>query len=293
MKDGRRQELRRSERVEFQCETISLAGIIDRPESTPKGSVLFAHCFTCNKDLKAIVRISRRLAANGWEVLRFDFRGLGNSQGDFSASNFTTNQSDLLAAAKFLEGVRSEYSLTPESGAHFLIGHSFGGACALASVASIPSARGVAVIAAPSDTQHLAQLLLKMDPQIAETGQGTVSIGGRTYTILEQMVEDFRSHDLPKIIANVDRPVIIFHSPTDETVGYHHATRIFALLSQSGSPSEPDAVASSPAAPAENHCQPSLYTLPNSDHLLISHPADIDLVADTINVWADRLMIDA
>lgn len=259
--------LRRSERVNFESQGYGLAGIIDAPDEAPLGYALFSHCFTCNKDLKAIVRISRRLAQNGWAVLRYDFRGLGNSQGEFSKTNFTTNLLDLQAACDFLH----RRGQAPQ----LLIGHSFGGAASLASAQALESIQGVACIAAPSDTQHLADLLVKMDPAIESHGSGTVSIGGRSHQVEQQMIDDFRSHDLPAKIAALAKPVMIFHSPKDETVDYAHATRIYRLAQQSNS--------------SENANTASIITLPTADHLFVNDLRYIDWVADTIAAWMQFL----
>ncbi len=262
-------ELRRSIRVEFHgSENRLLAGILDQPVEPPRGFILFSHCFTCNKDLKAIVRISRRLAEHRWGVLRYDFSGLGNSQGDFSKTNFTTNQVDLLAAADFL---KREYA--PPC---LLIGHSFGGAASMATAERIPSVQGIVSLAAPSDTVHLADLLERMDPRIRTEGQGEVTIGGKSYLVDRQMVDDFRRHDLPALIARLTKPVLIFHSPVDETVGYHHALRIFSLVSQRA-----DSLPASPGA--------SLMTMPGADHLILNHSADLPFISDTIDRWLVRL----
>ena len=264
-------ELRRSVRVQFPgSEGRLLAGIVDLPADPPKAFALFAHCFTCSKDLKAIVRISRRLAEHGWGVLRFDFAGLGGSEGPFESTNFSTNLIDLKAAVDFLS---SEYEPP-----RILIGHSFGGAASLASAESLPSILGAVALAAPSDTIHLANLLEKMDPRIATEGLGEVTIGGRTHRILKQMTTDFRSHDLPSFISNLSKPVLILHSPVDETVGFHHAMRIYSLLTQRNDSQPPPADA-------------SLVSLQKSDHLLLD-PHDIEFAADTIHVWFKRLYVN-
>ncbi len=264
-------ELRRSERVTFPGSHGNLlAGIIDLPVATPSNFILFSHCFTCNKDLKAIVRISRRLAEHGWGVLRYDFSGLGNSEGDFSKSNFTTNRADLFAAADFL----GNHHLAPT----LLIGHSFGGAASLSCAEEIASARGVVCLAAPSDTQHLANLLVRRNPDIERLGVGQVDIGGRLFDIDKQMIDDLRAHDLPAWISRLTKPVQIFHSMVDETLGFEHALRIFSLVSNRGEDQPP-----SPGA--------TLITLPNSDHLLTNHPADIPFVAESIHVWLKRLIV--
>ncbi len=261
-------ELRRSIRVEFAgSEGRTLAGIVDQPVDDPIGFLLFSHCFTCTKDLKAIVRISRRLAEHGWGVLRYDFSGLGNSQGDFADTNFTTNQADLRGAYDFL--VRHHHAPVG------LIGHSFGGAASLAMAESLDAIRGVVALAAPSDTTHLADLLIRMDPRIETQGEGEVTIGGRSYRILKQMVDDFRKQDLPAKIARLSKPVLILHSLQDETVGYHHALQIFSWVThrQTDQPASPGA---------------SLITLQDSDHLLLNHPSDLPYLGDVIDRWMRR-----
>jgi len=242
-----------------------LAGIIELPSDPIRGFLLFSHCFTCNKDLKAIVRVSRELAERGWGVLRYDFSGLGNSQGDFAATNFTTNLMDLRAAASFLA---KEFQP-----ADFLIGHSFGGAASMSMADELP-VRGVIVIAAPSDTYHLAELLETMDPSIMSVGQGKVSIGGRTYSILRQMLDDFRSHDLRATVQRMTKPLLVFHSPTDETVGFYHA-----LINCGFETKIPPLVTSIR----------SLISLPNSNHLLTSSDADCGFVAEIADCWCRRL----
>ncbi len=262
--------IRRSERVAFKNERGSeLAGIVDWPAHDPQAAVLFTHCFTCNKDLKAIVRISRGLAEAGFLVLRYDLTGLGGSQGDFSQTNFTSNRDDLLAAHQFM----SQRFAAPD----FLIGHSFGGACSLSLIEEIPSARGVVTLAAPSDTGHLADILERMDPNIAREGTGVVGIGGKSYTIHASMLDDFRSFNLPAKLRQVTKPALLFHSPVDETLGFEHVLRLFALLTQRGG-DDPDP---SPA---------SLICLPGADHLLVRNPADLEYITASIAAWFQRLM---
>ncbi len=258
-----------SQRVSFPgSEGRQLAGILDVPESTPVGFVLMAHCFTCSKDLKASVRIARGLAESGWGVLRFDFTGLGNSQGDFAQTNFRSNRLDLLAAAKFLADSHQPPAL--------LVGHSFGGAAAISVANEIESIRGVVALAAPSETSHLADVLVQLDPKIESTGHGSVTIGGRSFPIARQMLEDFQSYDLTKDIAALRKTLLILHSPTDTTVAYYHAMRIYALVLQSKL--------------ADNERpEVSLVSLPKSDHLLVDDPRDIPMVIALISAWGKRV----
>lgn len=249
-----------SERVRFDSHAShSLAGIVDRPsQGVASAVVVFSHCFTCGKDLKTIVRISRTLASRGIAVLRFDMAGIGESGGDFSASNFRTNQLDLRAAIAF-----AAERIGPVTG---LVGHSFGGAASLAIAGDSPptSLRAVVTVAAPSDTTHLATLLDRMDPDIARGGVGRVTIGARDWTIRRETLDDFREQDLPGRIANVAVPTLIFHSPVDNTVAFDHALRIQTLIqgSQRGGTA-------------------SLVTLPEADHLVIGDQRDVTYVAET------------
>ncbi len=244
----------------------SLGGILDLPIESVQGYILMAHCFTCSKDLKAGFRLARGLAGLGWGVLRFDFTGIGHSEGDFSKTNFHTTQEDLLAAAGYL---KQHYA-----GPTMLFGHSFGGATAMSVANKIDSVRSVAILAAPSDTGHLADILVNMDPRIESEGFGEVTIGGRKFPIDRQMTDNFRSYDLSRDIAALKKPLMIFHSPADLTVGYHHAMRIYSLLMQSNK---------SPAVEA------SLMTLPQSDHLLTNDLRDIAMLVQWLDAWARRL----
>ncbi|EMI45965.1 alpha/beta hydrolase family protein [Rhodopirellula sp. SWK7] len=270
---------RRSYRVRFEnARGTSLAGIIDRPirpaaitptlESTSVPVVVFSHCFTCSKDLKAITRISRSLAESGIAVLRYDMTGLGGSDGDFSETNFSTNLADLTAAIEFAND-----SIGPVTG---LIGHSFGGAASLAIAAGMPAndhhpitetirsqIAAVVSIAAPSDTQHLAALLTRLNPALENNERGDVVIGGRAWTITRQMLDDFRSHQLPDHLNRIRSRVLAFHSPVDQTLGYDHALRIAGLIEDND------------GLPA---C--SLITLSGADHLLVNDPRDADYVAE-------------
>ncbi len=260
-----------------------LAGIVDRPDNTSEDRdskvpvAVFSHCFTCNKDLKAIVRISRMLAELGVAVLRYDMTGLGGSEGEFSETNFTTNLADLRSAIAFAEQELGDVST--------LIGHSFGGAASLAIAGSSAEARApnlsdlssVIALAAPSDTSHLARLLLKMDPEIQNKGVGEVVIGGLRWKINQQMIDDFQSHDLPGLISKIRVPTLLFHSSEDETLGIDHAMRIASLMNQ-----QPD----NGDARSVHRC--SLVTLPGADHLLVRNQRDIEFVATMMAAFINR-----
>ena len=264
----------KSYRVKFSSSgaDLQLAGIVDRPTdplAQPPPVVVFSHCFTCSKDLKATVRISRALAKSGFCVLRYDMRGLGGSEGTFSESNFTTNLQDLAAAIEFA---------TDELGAVTgLVGHSFGGVASLVTAAKQPAAlaglAAVATIAAPSDTAHLAELLVSMNPAIEQDGRGEVTIGGFQWTITQQMIDDFRSHRAADQISAVPCPVLLLHSPDDRTVAFDHALRLMSLLQHRQSDAR--------QTPSTEH-QVSLVSLPGADHLLVENAADL--------VWVSHLL---
>jgi putative redox protein len=252
--------MRTSEKVFFEnSRGIRLCGIIDRPPSGPSIAGIFTHCFTCTKDLKAIVRISRKLAESRFAILRFDFTGLGESDGDFSESNFRTACDDLLAAAAFLEQRLGSPKL--------LIGHSFGGGVITAMAASIPSAAGLVTIAAPSSTEHLADNLSRQNPAIVSQGEGSVEIGGRSYLLKKQLIDDLRNQDLPGQLRELKLPHLILHPREDETLPFWHAERMFEW---SGGIK-------------------SLVTLDGSDHLLITRGDDCRFVADLIALWFRRV----
>lgn len=257
--------MRKSYRVRFAGGAgFELAGIVDRPSDLSFPVVVFSHCFTCNKDLKAIVRVSRALAELGIGVLRFDMTGLGGSAGEFSDTNFTTNLADLQTAIAFAKDELGSFS--------GLIGHSFGGAASLAVAASSPDeVKAVATLAAPSDTQHLAELLSRMNPEIEASGIGAVSIGGLEWNIRKETLADFRDHDLPALIPKIAAPTLLLHSPTDETVGFDHALRIMGLMQNS---------------PIETPV--SLLSLAGADHLLSNQAADVDFVAQSIAAFVSR-----
>jgi putative redox protein len=260
--------VRTTQRVQFPGHAGNLlAGILELPGGTPQGLLVFSHCFTCTKDLKAIVRISRGLSDKGWGVLRYDFTGLGNSHGDFSDTNFTTNREDLRNAVAFL--TRENQPPT------FLIGHSFGGATSLSMAMELPTVLGVIVVASPSDTHHLASLLEKLDPGIASRGHGAVSIGGRNHQVKGQMLEDFRSYDLPSTVRRITKPILAFHSPADETVDFRNALVNCGLDSPTHS---------------SHSLQRSLIRLPNCNHLLTTNDADCVMVAEITDAWCRRFV---
>lgn len=250
-----------SQRVTFKNEAgIRLSGIVDTAEGAPLAYAIFTHCFTCTKDLKAIVKISRQLAKRSIAVLRFDFTGLGHSGGRFENSNFETNLADLRAAVDWLS--------TTYEAPQLLIGHSLGGAAAMASVGEFESVKALATLAAPSCTKHLAKFLVSQNPDIETTGSGVVTIGGRDHLITTQLLESLRGFDLETAVRAIRAPHLIMHSPADETVAFSCAHELFEWSSGAK----------------------TLFGLPGSDHLFLNQKQDTTWVADCIAVWASRFL---
>jgi pimeloyl-ACP methyl ester carboxylesterase len=209
-----------SNRIFFRGHTGDrLAARLDDPTGRPVAYAVFTHCFTCSKEYHAVNRISRALAGRGIAVLRFDFTGLGESQGDFTETNYSSNIEDLLAAAEYLR-------LNFES-PKLLIGHSLGGSAVLAAAHDIPECIAVVTLAALSDTSHLIPGLAKAAPEIESRGEAEVLLSGRTFRIKNQLLEDLREHNLIDLIGNLSRALLVLHSPSDEVVGIEHAHRIF------------------------------------------------------------------
>jgi len=198
----------------------TLSARLDLPvDGKPMAYALFAHCFTCSKNIKAIAHISRALTREGLAVLRFDFTGLGESEGDFADTNFSSNVDDLIVAADFL---KSNYQ-APE----ILIGHSFGGAAVLQAAGRIPSSKAVVSIAAPSTPQHVTRTLGSAATSIQNQGQADVTLGGRTFTLKKQFLDDLNFVNMAETLKNLDRALLVLHSPIDETVGIENAAQIF------------------------------------------------------------------
>ncbi len=251
----------KSERVKFPGSLgASLAARLLLPECEPGAWALFAHCFTCGKDLKGVTRIGRAMVEQGYGVLLFDFTGLGESAGDFAQTNFTSNQADLLAAADFL---RREYR-----GPSLLVGHSLGGSAVLMVAAQIPEVRAVATLGAPSDTEHLRGTLLAAAPELVDTDEVQVQLAGRPFKIRRQLLEDLAGQEVLKAVTALGRPLLVMHSPVDAVVGIDNARRIFQ---------------------AAVHPK-SFVSLDDADHLLLSKPADAAYVAALLGAWAGRFV---
>ncbi|MDT0676249.1 bifunctional alpha/beta hydrolase/OsmC family protein [Autumnicola musiva] len=201
-----------------------LSGYMEVPTNQkPQNFVLFAHCFTCNKNFFAPKVISRNLASQGFGVLRFDFTGLGESEGDFSDTNFSGNIEDLIAAAEFLE---KEYNAPS-----VLVGHSLGGAAVLMASEKISSVKAVATIAAPSTVTHVKGLLAEQMENLQKDADAMVNIGGRSFKIKKQFLEDLHQHDLQQKLENLDKAVLIMHSPQDAIVEIKNAEELYSVLS--------------------------------------------------------------
>ncbi len=197
-----------------------LSALLDLPaDGRPEAFALFAHCFTCTKNLKSINYISRALTRERVAVLRFDFTGLGESEGDFADTNFSTNISDLVAAADFLE---SEYE-APK----ILIGHSLGGAAVLQAAGQIPSSKAVAVIGAPADPAHVMRHFAEHQETIALDGEAEIAIEGRPFRIKKQFLDDLGAVQMEKAVRNLRKALLVFHSPVDNTVSIDNAAKIF------------------------------------------------------------------
>jgi len=236
----------------------TLSARLDLPvDGQAMAYALFAHCFTCSKNIKAIAHISRALTREGLAVLRFDFTGLGESEGDFSETNFSSNVDDLIVAADFL---KSNYR-APE----ILIGHSFGGAAVVQAAARIPSSRAVVTIAAPSDPQHLTRTLGSTAASIQKEGQADVTLAGRTFTLKKQFLDDLDFVNMSETLKNLNRALLILHSPIDETVGIENAAQIFQ---------------------AARHPK-SFVSLDTADHLL-TNAEDSRYTGAVIAAWARR-----
>lgn len=240
----------------------SLSGLLELPNARVNCYAIFAHCFTCSKDGIAATYISRALAENGVAVLRFDFTGLGNSAGDFPNTNFSSNLDDLFAAAEFLQ----ENYAAPQ----ILIGHSLGGSAVLAVAKQIESVRAVVTINSPATAEHVKHLFDDAHNEILNNQSAKVSLGGRSFTIQKQFIEDLDRHNTLDHIKELGKALLVFHSPVDQIVSIDEATRIYV---------------------AAKHPK-SFITLDQADHLL-SDKGDANYVAAVITAWVSRYLADS
>lgn len=236
-----------------------LAARLDMPPGAHLATAIFAHCFTCGKDIPAARRIAARLAGAGIAVLRFDFTGLGHSEGEFSNTSFTSNVDDLTAAAAWLTSENMPPSL--------LIGHSLGGAAVLKAATEIPDIKAVATLGAPFDPGHVTHNFAAQVPEIIEKGAAEVSLGGRPFTIGRQFVEDVSETQLNQSVRNLKAALLVMHAPQDDIVSIDNAAQIFTTA---------------------RHPK-SFVTLDDADHL-ITRPEDAEYAADVITTWATKYL---
>lgn len=227
------------------------------PDGRVLACALFAHCFTCSKDLKPVRHVVRALTQAGIAVLRFDFTGLGESEGDFADTTFSSNIEDLIAAAAHMERELEAPSI--------LVGHSLGGAAVLAAAAEIDSCRAVATIAAPYDPAHVTRLFGDRVPEIEAEGDAEVQIAGRTFTVSRKFLRDVEGHRMEEILAGLGRPLLLFHSPVDSVVGIDNAAKLYS---------------------AARHPK-SFVSLDDAGHLLLDE-RDARYVGDVLAAWVSR-----
>ncbi|PPK93942.1 putative redox protein [Nonlabens xylanidelens] len=249
------------EKINFKnAQGYELSGRLELPANRhPHNYAVFAHCFTCSKNFSATKNISRALTTAGYGVLRFDFTGLGDSDGDFADTNFSGNVDDLLAAIDFLE--------TNYKAPTLLIGHSLGGAAVIFASAKASSIKAVATIGAPSDTKHVSHLFGDQINAITENGEATVQLSGRPFKIKEQFLKDINEQHVTNTLKELRKPILIAHSPQDNTVGIKHAEKLYH---------------------AAVHPK-SFISLDGADHLLMNK-TDSKYIGEVIAKWASRYM---
>ncbi len=237
--------------------TEKLAARLDRPDGPERAWAIFAHCFTCSKDLRAVGAITRALNREGIAVMRFDFTGLGESEGDFADTNFSSNVGDLVAAANYLR----EHHAPPR----ILVGHSLGGAAVLQAAHRMDSVQAVSTIGAPCNPEHVTHLLEEDIDEIRATGEARVTLAGRSFTVRKQFLDDLEETRMDETIRTLDRALLLFHSPIDQTVGIENAAHIFE---------------------AARHPK-SFVSLDDADHLL-SDPSDAEYIGVVLAAWARK-----
>lgn len=237
-----------------------LSGYLELPlNQQPHSFVLFAHCFTCNKNFFAVKNIARALSENGYGVLRFDFTGLGDSEGNFADTNFSGNVEDLVAAATFLEKEHAAPSL--------LVGHSLGGSASIFAASQIPSVKAIATIGTPSSPQHVTHVLRSELEEIQAKGKARVNVGGRDFTIKEHFLNDLKTQDLGDIVSKIDAALLVLHSPQDTVVEIQNAEELYR---------------------AARHPK-SFVSLDQADHLL-TKTKDSQYAGKVIAAWASRYL---
>lgn len=248
-----------SEKVEFKgAFGDTLSAKLDWPEEGLRSWVLFAHGFSIGKDLKPIRTISKSLVDDGYGMMRFDFTGLGESCGDFSDTNFSSNCEDIRNAAGYLRDNHKAPCV--------MIGHSFGGTATLKVADEIPECKAVATIGSPCDTTHIVHQFADKLEEIEESGEAKVLLGGRPFIIKEQFLEDIGNQDIAAEIADLNRALMIFHSPQDKVVSIDNAAHIYSKAKH----------------------PKSFVSLDGADHLLLKNAADAEYVAHVLAAWAHR-----
>lgn len=252
-----------SSRVQFENSTGDMiSGRLDLPEGDPHTFAIFAHCFTCSKDSLAASRVSKGLMERGIGVLRIDFTGLGESEGEFDSTSFGSNMQDLQDAAHWLQ--------QHHSSAELLIGHSLGGAAVIGVANRLPDVKAVVTIGAPADPAHVRHLFDSKIDEINQDGSAEVSLGGRAFRIGKQLVDDLAAQNPKKAIRELGRPLLIFHSPIDQIVGIENAAQIYDWAKH----------------------PKSFISLDQADHLL-NNRRDADFVAGIIAAYAERTVLDS
>ena len=237
---------------------LELSARLELPLGTkPTAYAIFAHCFTCGKNAKAATNISRQLTQNGFGVLRFDFTGLGESEGAFEETGFESNISDIVSAAAFLD----EFYQSPS----LLVGHSLGGTAVIHASAKIDSVKAVCTIAAPAEANHVLRVLKHSRAEIQETGKAEVDIGGRPFTIGNTFLTDLEKYSTASVLAKLNKAILIMHSPQDRVVGIENAGELYN---------------------AAQHPK-SFISLEGADHLILD-PDDAQYVAGVLGAWVKR-----
>lgn len=237
---------------------LTLSGYLELPEdNNPKAFAIFSHCFTCNKNLINVKFISQTLSENGIATLRFDFAGLGDSEGDFAKTDFTSNINDLMDAVSFLEKNYESPKL--------LVGHSLGGAASIQAADKIESVKAIVTIGTPSTLDHIKRVLTHKIDEIMDRGSALVDVAGRDIEIGRDFVEDLPRYSIKRALNDLHKPILIMHSPEDEMVNIEHATNIFM---------------------AARHPK-SFISLDNVDHLIKS-VKDAKYIGNLISAWSTK-----
>ena len=246
-------------RIEFPgADGHKLSARLELPAGAdPRTWALFAHCFTCTKNIRAAVDVTRALASQGVGVVRFDFTGLGESEGDFADTNFSSNVEDVVAACRFMEEAYGPPDI--------LVGHSLGGAAVVKAAGSLSSVQAVTTIGAPADPEHVLRHIEASEEEIEREGEAEVDIGGRPFTVKKQFLDDLRGRQVEELVEGLDAALLFMHSPVDEVVAIDNAARLYQ---------------------AARHPK-SFVSLDRADHLL-TESADSRYVASVLAAWASR-----